>query len=133
MRTFAAFPAAALFLKGILLQLCHQCGTGLAMLVEKLPPLGSGAPQIPLVGASGSVVGPQFIPLRSTPRRLISWSGSVASKPTKSMIGGLSPLLSAGCCASAWPLCCVKPLPGAEFSVTCHRHAAEIGASFVYG
>jgi hypothetical protein len=28
------------------------------MLVEKLPPLGSGAPPILLVGASGSVVGP---------------------------------------------------------------------------
>ena len=38
--------------------------------LRKLPPLGSGAPLIPLVGASGSDAGRAFFPLRPTPRPL---------------------------------------------------------------
>ena len=34
--------------------------------MRKLPTLGSGAPPIPPVGASGSIAGRQFIQLRST-------------------------------------------------------------------
>jgi hypothetical protein len=37
--------------------------------LRKLPPLGSGAPLIPLVGAGGSIAGRQFILLRSTAER----------------------------------------------------------------
>jgi hypothetical protein len=37
-------------------------------MLRKLPPSGSGALLIPLVGASGSIAGRQFTPLRSMAR-----------------------------------------------------------------
>ena len=82
MRAFAAFPAArlkgkrdlALFFKRNVTQTKSLSGLGLAMLVEKLPPLSSGAQRILLVGAvslaSRGAGGAELLQLRTQPLQL---------------------------------------------------------------
>jgi hypothetical protein len=56
--------------------------------LRKLPPLGSDAPLTPLVGASGSVAGRQFIPSRSNGKTFDLMERFGKAKPARWVIGG---------------------------------------------